>query len=333
MLFLRYQFSLACSSIAIFAISFAFTERLASAQDKRNSSPGERSSLYSRGDEQALKIQTNLISLTLTVEDSYGRAVSGLTKKAFSVVDDNQLQQIAFFSDADAPVSIGILFDVSGSMDGEKIVKSRVALERFITTSNPADEYFGIAFNDRSRLSLDHMQDAEEIFSKMTSLKTDGQTALYDAVYLGVEKITRGKYAKKAILVFSDGQDNDSRHSFRELCRLLKESDVLVYSVGIDDHNKGGRAGTLGEAHLEDLSRATGGRTFFPRNEIEMDEAFEQIALELRHQYSIGYTPSDFQVNGKWRKLKIEIGSDAERRRLRVRARQGYFATANDGHR
>jgi len=280
--------------------------------------------------DERIRVKTDLVSLTLTVTDPYGRYVSGLNKSAFTIFDNNQEQEITYFSDADAPVSIGILFDVSGSMSGEKIGKARKALERFIGTSHPSDEYFLIAFNNRAQLLMDRTRDGDAVLRKLTLVKPKENTALYDAVYLGVERVTRGTHQKRAMLIISDGQDNASRYNFGEVRRLMKESDVVTYAVGIMDRGDSGNAlGLQGQAFLDELSSVTGGKSFYPQTDIEMDEIFERIALELRNQYSIGYIPKDFQPDGKWRKVKVKIKPPRGLPRLTVRSREGYYASPN----
>jgi Ca-activated chloride channel family protein len=284
--------------------------------------------------EDELKIQTDLVTLTLTVTDIYGRYVSGLTKEAFTIFDNNEEQEITFFSDTDAPVSVGILFDVSDSMSGEKIAKARNALERFINTSHPADEYFLIAFNNRAQLLLDKTRDGEAVLRKLTLVEPRNNTALYDATYLGIEKVTRGAHQKKALLIISDGQDNASRYNFGEVRRLLKESDVVVYAVGIiDGGDSSSVTGMQGQSFLEELTSVTGGKAFFPQTNVEMDEIFERIALELRHQYSIGYTPKGFTPDGKYHKVKVKVKPPRGLPRLTIRSREGYFATPNTNYR
>ncbi|MCU1290284.1 MAG: Mg-chelatase subunit ChlD [Acidobacteria bacterium] len=279
-------------------------------------------------DGRPITIKTDLVTLTLTVTDVYGRYVSGLSKNAFTILDNNQEQEITYFSDADAPVSVGILFDVSDSMSGEKIGKARKALERFIGTSHPSDEYFLIAFNNRAQLLLDRTRDGESVLQKLTLVDPRNNTALYDAVYLGAEKVTRGSHQKKAMLIISDGQDNSSRYNFGEVRRLLKESDVVTYAVGImDGGDAGSPTGMQGQAFLDELTSVTGGKSFYPQTDVEMDEIFERIALELRHQYSIGYTPKDFDPNGKWHKVKVKVKPPRGLPRLTVRSRDGYYAT------
>jgi Ca-activated chloride channel homolog len=275
-----------------------------------------------------LRIKTDLVTLTLTVTDVYGRYVSGLSKNAFQIFDNNQEQEITFFSDSDAPVSLGILFDVSGSMGGEKIQKARNALSRFINLSHPSDEYFLIAFNSRAQLLLDRTRDADAVLQKLTLVQPKNNTALYDAVYLGIERVTRGTHQKKALLIISDGQDNSSRYNFGEVRRLMKESDVVTYAVGIlGAGDAGSQVGMQGQAFLDELTSVTGGKAFYPSSDIEMDEIFERIALELRHQYSIGYTPKDFQPDGKWRKVKVKVKPPRGLPRLTVRSREGYYAS------
>jgi len=278
--------------------------------------------------DRPVRVKTDLVTLTLTVTDLYGRYVSGLTKGAFTITDNNQEQEIQFFSDSDAPVTVGIIFDLSGSMNGDKILKAQKALSRFIMTSHPSDEYFLIGFNSRAQLLLDRTRDGEAVLRKLTMVQPNKNTALYDAVYLGVERVTRGSHQKRALLIISDGQDNNSRYNFSEVRRLLKETDVVAYSVGIMDRSDAeSTRGNQGEAFLEELSSVTGGKAFFPQTDVEMDDMFERIALELRHQYSLGYTPKDFQPNGKWRKVKVKVKPPRGLPRLTVRTRDGYYAT------
>ena len=281
-----------------------------------------------------VRVKTDLVTLTLTVTDLYGRYVSGLSKNAFTITDNNQEQEVTFFSDSDAPVSVGILFDISGSMNGDKIAKARKALSRFIATSHPSDEYFLIAFNSRAQLLLDRTRDGDAVLDKLTLVQPKNNTALYDAVYLGIEKVTRGSHNKRALLIISDGQDNSSRYNFGEVRRLMKESDVVTYSVGIIGGNDSSSAtGMQGQAFLDEISSVTGGKAFYPQTDVEMDEIFERIALELRHQYSIGYIPKDFVPDGKWRKVKVKVKPPRGLPRLTVRGRDGYYATPNPAYR
>jgi Ca-activated chloride channel family protein len=279
-------------------------------------------------DTRPVIVHSDLITLTVTVTDTYGRFVTGLGKNAFTIFDDKTQQEISFFSDEDAPVSLGVVFDVSGSMGGDKIMRAREALAKFVDTSHARDEYFLIGFNSRAQLLLDHTRDSDALMQKLTFIQTRGQTALYDATYLGVERVTRGAHKKRAILLISDGQDNSSRYTFSELKRLLKESDVIIYAIGIVGAGDDSTLGYGGRAILEELAGVSGGKAFFPSTGAEMNDTFERIALELRTQYSIGYRPSSFANDGKWHKLKIKVQPPRGFPRLFVRGREGYFASA-----
>ena len=271
---------------------------------------------------------TDLVSFNVTVTDIYGRFVSGLGKNAFSIFDDKQQRDITFFSDDDAPVSVGILFDVSGSMSGEKVRRARDALAHFVQTSHDRDEYFLIGFNSRAQLLMDRTRDGNAVLDKLTFVQTKNNTALYDACYLGVERVQRGTHPKRALLLISDGQDNNSRYTFGELRRVLKESDVVLYAIGIlGGSDVGSSLGMEGQGILDELAGVSGGKAFYPRSGAEMDDIFEQIALELRHQYSIGYKPPGF--DGKWHKIKVKVAPPRGLPRLFVRSKEGYFAIAN----
>ncbi len=333
--FIRFSFGHGLIRFVLVAASFLITAPFLFAQDPVPTPTPVIEPEQTPDDPGApVRIKTDLVTLTLTVTDQYGRYVTGLNKNAFTIKDNNQEQEITYFSDKDAPISVGVLFDVSGSMSRDKIRKARKALERFINTSHPSDEYFLIAFNSRAQLLLDRTRDGDALLRKLTLVEPKNNTALYDAVYLGVERVTRGAHNKRALLVISDGQDNASRYNFGEVRRLLKESDVVTYSVGILDRSDATSSfGLQGQSFLDELSSVTGGKSFYPQSDIEMDEIFERIALELRHQYSIGYTPKDFQPDGKWRKVKTKVNPPRGFPRLTVRGREGYYATPTNNFR
>jgi Ca-activated chloride channel family protein len=324
-------FSCLAFVLAALAASPSFT---ATAQQKQGSvaprpTPPARPERPGSDSEQVI-VNTDLITLTVTVTDSYGRYVSGLDKEAFTILDDKAPQEITFFSDEDAPVSVGIVFDVSGSMGGDKIKNAREALSRFVETSHEMDEYFLIGFNTRAQLLMDKTRNGNAIIDKLTFVEPRQNTALYDACYLGVEKVTRGTHAKRALLLISDGQDNESRYTFSDLRRLLKETDVVLYSIGILGANDMNNAiGMQGQGILDELSAVSGGKAFFPTTNAEMNEIFERIALELRHQYSIGYRPANFVNDGRWHHLKVKIQPPRGLPHLFVRSREGYFAVTN----
>jgi len=235
-------------------------------------------------------------------------------------------QNIEYFNVDDAPISVGIVFDVSGSMKG-KIDRAREALKAFVDTSHDDDDFFLTAFNQRAN-HIAEFVDGNTLLNKLALVNPSGQTALYDAVYLGIEKVKQGRHSKKAILLISDGQDNSSRYTYGELRKLLKEANVQIYCLGIVE--LGGGAGSSldisGQSILEEISQTTGGKAFFPRTTAELEDATTRIALELRHQYSIGYVPHNEKLDGRWRKIKIRVNPPRGLPTLNVRAKEGYFA-------
>src|SRR6202165_838591 len=302
------------------------TQGSASTPSPSPQSPQQRPA--STGDEPVL-VNTDLISFNVSATDTYGRFVSGLSKKAFMVLDQKQEQEITFFSDDDAPVSIGIVFDLTGSMSGDKVKRAKEALSHFLDTSDNRDEYFLITLqNGRAFLTLDRTRDSKAVLDKLTFVQTKGNTAFYDGVYLAAEKVQRGNYPKRALLVISDGQDNNSRYTFADLRKMLKESDVTVYPIGIEEAGNGSLA-MEGSAVLDEIAGVSGGKAFFPRSNVEMDDIFEQIAIELRHQYSIGYKPKDFRADGAWHHIKVKVTPPRGLPRLFVRSKEGYYSLAS----
>ena len=274
--------------------------------------------------DEKIVLPTNLVNVTISVTDPYGRFVTGLTKDHFEVFDEKVKQQIAHFSDEDAPISLGIIYDVSGSMK-ERISRSVRALRRFIETSHEDDDFFLIGFNDRARLVHDFTTSADAILGKLMFVQPKGSTALYDAAYLAVEKVQQGRHNKKALLLISDGQDNNSRYTYKELRNRVKEADVQIYAIGITDPYNDSLSG-YGRANLEEITRMTGGRAFFPNayNEPELIEICTRIALELRHQYSVAFYPSGVTSENKWRKIQVKVNPPKGLGRLSLTYKDGY---------
>ena len=261
--------------------------------------------------------------------DSYNRLVTGLDSHHFEVFEDKVKQDISFFSDDDAPVSLGIIFDVSGSMKG-KLDRARDALKAFILTSHNDDDFFLVGFNQRANLVAE-FTDGDTLANKLTLVEPKGQTALYDAAYLGIEKVKQGRHNRHAMLLISDGQDNSSRYTYGELRKLLKEAGVQIYCIGIVEMG-GGAGGTLdmqGQAILEEIAQVTGGKAFFPRSAAELEDATTRIALELRHQYSIGYNPTNVKRDGQWHKIKVNVKGPKGLSNLKVQHKEGYYAVTN----
>jgi Ca-activated chloride channel family protein len=271
-----------------------------------------------------ITISTELVSLTVTVTDKQGRYIGGLDRGVFAVYEDDVRQEVSFFSDLDAPVSVGVVFDVSGSMRGEKIIRARDALTRFIRTSHPEDEYSLISFDKSARLLVDRTRDGGALLAQFGNVNPQGNTALYDAVAFGLDALAEGRYEKRAMIVVSDGEDNRSRSTFGQVRRKLQESGVTIYTILIGPLPPRSNGGMI----MDQLASASGGKSFFPGDSETMNEAFERIALELRRQYSIGYAPTNVARGGEWRRLKVTVDQPAGSPRLVVRSRKGYYAIA-----
>src|SRR6266508_3720219 len=278
--------------------------------------------LFKGSEDKPIAISTDLVSLRVSVTDKEGRFAPGLDRGSFVVYEDGVRQEISFFSDQDAPAAVGVVLDVSGSMTGAKIRRAREALRRFIQTSHEEDEYFLIGFNQHPQLLLDGVGGSEAMAARISGTEPQGATALYDAVAFGLGEIKRSRLQKRALIVISDGEDNRSRRNLGDVRRMLRESDVTVYTVLIGPLLPRSNAGMV----MDELASASGGKSFFPGNDEKMSEAFEQIALELRRQYSIGYTPSNLVTDGKWRRVEVKVTPPPGFPRLVARNRKGYYA-------
>jgi len=274
--------------------------------------------------QQTIQLGTDIVNVMISVTDPYGRFVTGLGKDHFDVFDDKVKQQIAHFTDEDAPVSLGIVYDVSGSMK-ERVNRSIRALRRFVDSSHVDDDFFLIGFNDRAKLVQDFTTSGESVIGHLMFVNPKGSTALYDAAYIAVEKVQQGRHSKKALLIISDGQDNNSRYTYKELRNRVKEADVQIYAIGITDPASDALSG-FGRSVLEEITRMTGGRAFFPNayNEPERIEICTRIALELRHQYSVGFYPTDIQSEAKWHKVQVKVNPPRGLGRLSLSYRDGY---------
>jgi Ca-activated chloride channel family protein len=270
-------------------------------------------------------MNVDMVLVPVTVTDPLNRLVTGLEKEDFQVYENNGEERIASFASEDAPVSIGIIFDLSGSMSS-KLVRAREAILQFIKTANPQDEFFVIGFNDRPELIEDFTSSVEDIQGRLATVHADHRTALLDAIYYGIAKMKDAHHERKALLVVSDGGDNRSRYTEGEVRAQVRESDVEMYSIGIFDPYAPTPEERTGPQLLDDLSNETGGRLFRVDDIAEMGDIAEKISTELRNQYVIGYRPKDLTRDGKWRKVKVKVSPPAGLPPLTVHARTGYYA-------
>src|SRR5579863_737398 len=275
-----------------------------------------------------IQVDVDMVVVNVTVTDPFDRIVTGLDKSNFEVYDDKVPQDIVAFSTEDAPISVGMVFDSSGSMS-DKIEKSKEAALQFFKTSNPEDEFMLINFADRPDMVSAFTSKFENLEDRLLFVKSGGRTALLDAVYLGLNEMKKATSNRRALLVISDGGDNHSRYTENDIKRAVKESDVQIYAVGIFESGAA-RGRTTEEAGgpglLAELSEVSGGRMFSVENPNELPDIMEKISIELRNQYVVGYKPSNLVRDGRWRRIKVKLNPPRGLPPLQVYARTGYYA-------
>lgn len=279
-----------------------------------------------------LKIDVNLVLVPVTVVDEKNRPVMGLGKDDFTLYEQDKRQPIQFFSNEDAPISVGVILDLSGSM-GNKIETERLALAEFFNNANPADDYFVITFASRPRIAADTTGSIADIQAKVGMTQPAGYTALLDAVYLGVQKLRSARYQRHALLIISDGGDNNSRYKLREIKSLVQEADVQIYSIGLFEDNfplLGAIEQRLGKHLLTEITEAAGGRTIALKNASELPEAAGTISREMRSEYVLGYRPPIWPANrrpkDRWRKIKVRVADAAGQLSRQAHYKRGYLA-------
>jgi VWFA-related protein len=278
-----------------------------------------------------LRIDTTMVPINVTVLTPLGQAVTGMEKEHFRLFEDKVEQNIQSFSMEEAPLSVGLVFDVSGSMkSSNKLGKARQAAAQFFRTANPEDEFFLIAFNDRPELSVPFTTNTEEIQNRMLFIEAKGRTALLDGIYLAMTEMrNKAKNPRKAILVLSDGGDNSSRYTQSEIRNLVRESDVQIYAMGIFEsiHGRGRSPEELaGPSMLDEIATQTGGRHFPVENLNDLPDIAAKIGIELRSQYILGYYPANTQKDGKYRRVEVKIVPLRGMPPLRAYHRMGYYA-------
>jgi Ca-activated chloride channel homolog len=272
-----------------------------------------------------LKVDVDLVLVPVTITDPMNRLVTGLEKDNFQLFEGSSKEEIRSFSSEDAPVSLGVIFDSSGSMSS-KMDRAKDAVVEFFKTANPQDEFFMITFSDEPEVVSDFTSSVDDIQSKLVFTVPRKRTALLDAIYMGITKMRQAKYAKKALLIISDGGDNHSRYTENEIKALVKEADVMVYAIGIYDRYFPTEEERLGPQLLGEIAELSGGRAFTVENPNDLADVATKIGIELRNQYVLGYRPINGQRDGKWRKIKVKLLPPKGLPPLRVYARTGYYA-------
>jgi len=276
-----------------------------------------------------LRVDTNLVLVPVSVVDPNNRPVTGLEPEHFKVFDDHVEQALTHFSMDDEPVAVGLVFDISGSM-GPKLKLSRLAAAQFFQTANPEDEFFLVEFNDTPKMMASLTHDVEEIQNQLTFAQSKGRTALLDAIMLAMHEMKRSNKTRKALLIISDGGDNSSRYTEGEVRSAVKESDVLIYAIGVfEPYGSRSRSPeeSAGPGLLNDLAEQSGGR-HYPADAYELPDIAAKIGLELRNRYVLGYTPTKAMRDGRYHRVEVKLVPPKGLPKLSAHWRTGYFASA-----
>ena len=273
-----------------------------------------------------LRVDTSLVLVPVSVNDGLNRPVFGLEKENFRLFDDQVEQRITQFAMDDEPIAAGLVFDTSGSM-GDKLRRSRMAAAEFFHTANPEDEFFLVEFDNSPHLVVPLTRDTGEIETQLTFSRSKGSTALLDAIYLALHEMRRSKKNKKALLIISDGGDNHSRYTAAEVTNVVRESDVLIYSIGVFG---GGSSPEEfgGPGLLSHISEQTGGR-LYEANVVELPDIARKIGIDLRNRYVLGYSPTSQQRDGRYHQVHVKVVPPRGLPPLRAHWRMGYYAPSD----
>jgi len=277
----------------------------------------------------SLNVDVDLVQLPVSVVDREGRVIEGLTKNDFHVFEQGAPQEITFFKHEDIPLSVGLVIDNSGSMHNKRALVNEAALN-FARESNPQDETFIVDFDDNAYLEQDFTPSIDDLMRALSFLDTRGETALYDAVYLANEHLRDGKKDKKAILLITDGEDNKSQFPLVRVVEALRQSQVTLYAIGLLDEDRRGflnrSPSTKAKSALQKFAEITGGQAYFPQSLSEIDGLCKRIAHDLRSQYTIGYTPTNKNLDGSWREVTVRVDAPRNLKTAIVRTKPGYYA-------
>ena len=279
-------------------------------------------------DANQFRADSNVVLINATVLDVHDRPVRGLARNQFRVYEDKAEQSVAYFSEEEVPLSLAVIFDISGSMDG-KMAGMRAAVDAVLRSANVQDEFSLITFADDPQVAVGWSPNPDEIQNRLLQASAHGQTSLMDALHMGLAYIKSARNPRKAMIVFSDGGDNHSRSSERELMRSLAEEDVQIYAIDSAEPSifrTWSPEEFTGPDLLERLCDHAGGHYFQVDGRRELAAAAEQIARELRSQYLIGYVPSNSANDGRFHRVRLQVKPDARTPKVSVFWRRGYRA-------
>ena len=274
----------------------------------------------------SIKVDVNLVVLHTTVLDDRGRFVDGLKEENFRVFEDKAEQKLSVFKREDVPVSMGLVIDNSGSMR-DKRPRVNEAAVTLVQSSNPQDEAFVVNFNDDYYLDLDKdfTSSVPELREALERIDARGSTALYDAIIGSMDHLKKAHKDKRVLLVVTDGEDNVSRNTLEKTLREIQKANVVIYTIGLfsDDDKKGRKKATRA---LKDIAAASGGISYFPENVSDVHSICEQVARDIRNQYTLGYYPTNTKKDGTFRTVAVDVIPPRGKGKLTARTRNGYFA-------
>jgi Ca-activated chloride channel homolog len=317
-------------ALIVLSFSYAPAQRtIDEAHVALNVAPVHAGGFRSRSDETAgvIRQSVELVLVPVTVMDQANRIVTGLQQQNFHLLEDKHPQPIKNFWKEDEPVSVGVVLDVSGSMR-DKLERAQDAVKALLEHSNPDDEFFLLTFADQPSLVQDFTQNVSDIQQWLPLVRSKGETSLLDAIVLAANNMKKARYRRKALLIISDGGDNRSRYTEKDIKSLIREADILVYSIGVFDREFRTLEERLGPELLGNVSSLSGASAYVLENPNDLPRITSHIALELRNQYILGYSPQEPKRDGKWRKIKIRLRLPRGAPELHVQARTGYYSAS-----
>ena len=274
-----------------------------------------------------MRVDVDLVLVPVIVVDSMSRPVIDLPQQNFSLLESGVQQQIRYFSHEDGPISVALVLDFSGSMR-DKIEFVHQAVDEFFQNANPDDDYYVISVSDKPTLIADASQSTNTILARLATVEPKGMTSLYDSIYLGVNKLRSSRYKRRAMVIVSDGGDNHSRYTLKEIKSVLAESDILTYSIGIFDDIPIPLFKSIeerwGRKWLDEVTRVSGGRNISADDRRQIPQIAGLISREMRSQYVLGYRPTDSHKDGKWRKISVKLVENPFQ--MHVHFKEGYLA-------
>jgi Ca-activated chloride channel homolog len=268
---------------------------------------------------------SELILVPATVTDPMDRLVTGLDKDNFAIYQDKVKENVQALWSDDTPVSVGIIFDISGSMN-DKVLQARQSVSEFLKTANPQDEFFLVTFSDRPQLTAGFSRKIENVENRLVMTQPKGSTALLGAVYLALSTMENAHNKRKALLIISDGGDNHSRYTEKEVKAMVQEADVQIFAIGLFDAVVTTPEERLGPELLSQITRVTGGESFTVSNLNDLPDVATKISMALRNEYILAYKPIIKPHDGRWHKIKVKLLPPKGLPELHVSAKRGFYA-------